>query len=192
MSRHDDKAEKDYTNDTPGGVMKYACITAAAAFLGCILAANYVTTEYGMVPVGFGLMATAGTYFAGLTFVLRDSLQRAVGPWPVLGLIVAGAALSYLVSDPFIALASAVAFGVSEFADLLVWTPLEEKGYIRAAVASNTVGAVLDTFLFLWIAGFPIAGAWQGQVVGKVSITLGVVLVVVGVRGAVSRESVRV
>ena len=31
----------------------------ALGFLGCILAANWVTTRYGMVPVGFGLIATA-------------------------------------------------------------------------------------------------------------------------------------
>lgn len=151
-------------------------------FLSTILLANYVTTEYGMVPVGFGLTATAGTYLAGLAFVLRDSLQRAVGPWPVLGLIAIGAALSYLVADPFIATASAVAFGVSELADLLVWTPLEHKGYIRAAVASNTVGAVVDTFLFLWVAGFPVLDALTGQLVGKLAVTGLVVLAVLAVR----------
>lgn len=156
--------------------------TTAAAFLACILAANYVTTEYGMVPVSPWHMATAGTYFAGLTFVLRDTLQDALGKWAVLGLIVVGALLSYLISDPFIALASGVAFAVSELADLLVYTPLRRRGYIRAAVASNIVGAVVDTFLFLWIAGFPIAGAWQGQMVGKLMVTLVVVLVVAGYR----------
>lgn len=150
----------------------------AAAFLACILLANYVTTKYGMVPVGFGLVATAGTYFAGLTFVLRDTLQDAAGKWGVLGLIATGAALSYLVSDPFIALASGIAFGVSEVADLLVYTPLRSRGYLRAAIASNAVGAVIDTFLFLWIAGFPIVNAWQGQVVGKVAIGLAVALAI--------------
>jgi uncharacterized PurR-regulated membrane protein YhhQ (DUF165 family) len=154
----------------------------STAFLGCILAANYVTTEHGMIPVGFGLMATAGTYFAGLTFVLRDTLQDAAGKWAVMGLIVFGALLSYLVSDPFIALASGVAFLVSEVADLLVYTPLRRRGYIRAAVASNAVGAFVDTVLFLWIAGFPIADAIAGQMVGKVAITLVVVLAVAGYR----------
>ena len=79
--------------------------TSQPSFIGTILAANYVTTEYGMVPVGFGLVATAGTYFAGLAFVLRDTVQDLLGKWTVLALVVAGASLSYLVSDPFIALA---------------------------------------------------------------------------------------
>lgn len=161
---------------------------AAVAFLACILAANYVTTEYGMVPVGFGLVATAGTYLAGLTFVLRDSIQDAMGRRAALVLIVAGAGLSYLVSDPFIALASGVAFLVSEAADLAVYSPLRRRGYVRAAIASNIVGALVDTFLFLWIAGFPLAG-WQGQMVGKLAITAAVILVV-GVARAVLRQPI--
>lgn len=171
---------------------KHIAYAAAAALLGCILLANYVTTEYGMVPVSPWHMATAGTYLAGLTFVLRDTVQDGLGKWPTVALLAAGGVLSYLVADPFIALASGVAFACAELADLCVYSPLRRRGYIRAAVASNVVGAVVDTFLFLWIAGFPIAGAWQGQIVGKLTITLAVVLAVAGVRGAVRRESVRV
>jgi uncharacterized PurR-regulated membrane protein YhhQ (DUF165 family) len=149
----------------------------ALAFLTCILAANYVTTEYGMVWV-FGLTATAGTYFAGLPFVLRDSIQDTSGKWAVVALIVTGAALSFLISAPFIALASGVAFLASELADLAVYTPLRRRGYLRAAVASNVVGAVLDTFLFLWIAGFPVWASAPGQIVGKLAVTGVAVLVV--------------
>lgn len=35
-------------------------LLAAVAFLATILAANYATTHWGLVSVGFGLMATAG------------------------------------------------------------------------------------------------------------------------------------
>jgi len=146
-------------------------IAAAGGFIATILAANYVTTEYGMVPVGFGLVATAGTYFAGLAFILRDLMQDTAGRKAVLALIVAGAALSYAVSDPFIATASAVAFLLSEGADFGVYTPLRKRGYIRAAVASNIVGAVVDTLVFLTIAGFPLRQALAGQLVGKMLVT---------------------
>lgn len=164
---------------------------AATGFLGAILLANYLTTEYGLIGVGFGLVATAGTYLAGLTFVLRDSVQDGFGRWVTFLLIGVGAGLSFIVADPFIALASGVAFLVSETADLAIYTPLRERGYVRAAVASNVVGAVVDTFLFLWIAGFPVVGdAVAGQMVGKLTVTAVVVAGVVGIR-AVSRESVR-
>jgi queuosine precursor transporter len=154
-------------------------LAAGLGFLGCILAANYVTSTYGMVPVGFGLVATAGTYFAGLTFVLRDVLQDTAGKLATFGLIWAGAALSIWLADPRIAIASAAAFVLSELADLAVYTPLRRRGYVRAAVASNAVGAVVDSLVFLWVAGFPILDALAGQVVGKLLVTAAVVALVV-------------
>lgn len=162
--------------------MKTRAITLSTLFIGCILAANYVTTRYGMVPVGFGLIATAGTYFAGLSFVIRDSLHDAAGKRWTLAVIAAGAALSFLVADPRIALASAVAFGLSETADLAVYAPLRRRGYIRAAVASNIVGSVVDTIVFLTIAGFPLMAALPGQLVGKLAVTAVVVGLVAVVR----------
>ena len=163
---------------------------AAAAFLATILAANYATTRYGMVPVGFGLVATAGTYFAGLSFVLRDTLHDLVGVRLTLLVIAAGALLSFLIADPFIAAASAAAFAVAETADLAVYAPLRRRGYVRAAVSSNAVGAVVDSVVFLGIAGFPIVSSMPGQLVGKLAVTAAAVLVVVIVR-AVSRESMQ-
>jgi uncharacterized PurR-regulated membrane protein YhhQ (DUF165 family) len=163
-------------------------ILIAAAFLACILAANYVTTRYGMIPVGFGLTATAGTFFAGLTFVLRDSLQDTAGKGWAVAVIAAGALLSLLVSAPMIALASAAAFAVSELADFAVYTPLRRRGYIRAAVASNAVGAFADTIVFLTIAGFGLA-ALPGQMVGKLLVTAAAVLAVLLYRAA-ARERV--
>lgn len=153
----------------------------ALAFLSTILLANYVTTAYGMVPVGFGLMATAGTYFAGLSFILRDAVQDTSGKRSVICFIGSGALLSYLVADPFIALASGVAFLVAELGDLAVYTPLRKRGYLRAAVVSNVVGTLLDTVLFLSIAGFPVRDAFAGQVVGKLAVTLVAVAIVLAV-----------
>ena len=169
--------------------MKRATVPAVA-FLACILAANYATTRWGMVPVGFGLMATAGTYFAGATFVLRDLIQDLTGRRVVLVLIMWGAALSFAVSAPFIAIASAVAFGLSELADLAIYQPLRRRGYVRAAVASNVVGSFVDTVAFLAIAGFPAWASLPGQMAGKLTVTPAVVAGVVIVR-ALSRQPVR-
>lgn len=170
--------------------MKRATVPAVA-FLACVLAANYATTRWGMVPVGFGLMATAGTYFAGATFVLRDLIHDLAGRRAVFALIGLGAALSFAVSAPFIALASAVAFAVSEFADFGVYQPLRRRGYIRAAVASNVVGAFVDTVVFLAVAGFPVWASLPGQMVGKLLVTATVVAGVVIVRALVPRQPMR-
>lgn len=166
-------------------------ILATAAYLGTIVAANWLTAEYGLVPIGFGLMATAGTCAAGLAFVARDAVQDAAGRLAVLGALAVGGVLSWLLASPALAVASVVAFGLSELADMAVYTPLRKRGYVRAAVASNLVGAVLDTVLFLWLAGFGLAPLIvAGQVVGKAYATAAVILVVVIAR-AVLRNRIR-
>jgi queuosine precursor transporter len=153
---------------------------ATLGFLATILLANWLTTRYGFVPVGFGLMATAGTFAAGFALALRDAVQDSLGRLAVTAAIVVGAGLSFLVADPFIALASAAAFLVSELADFAVYTPLRGRARIGgrkwavAVLASNAVGAVVDTAIFLGIAfgAVAILPGMPGQFVGKAWATL--------------------
>jgi uncharacterized PurR-regulated membrane protein YhhQ (DUF165 family) len=45
---------------------------------------------------------------------------------------------------------------------------MRRHGWARAVIASNVVGAVLDTLVFLTLAGFPVTGrAVSGQLAGK-------------------------
>ena len=158
---------------------------ALAAFVGVVVLTNWITATLGLVT-WLGLTATAGTWFAGFAFVARDYLQEAGGKrWTVVA-ILAGAAISAAFS-PALALASGVVFLVSELADFAVYTPLRKSGRTRAALASNIVGSVVDTVLFLWLAGFPLSGT-PTQVLVKVGTTTAFVL---GVRLALSRQSVR-
>ncbi|MEO9249148.1 VUT family protein [Citricoccus nitrophenolicus] len=157
---------------------------ATAALIGAVVLGNYVTDRFGLIPVGFGLTATAGIYLAGASFVLRDTLQDAAGKRVTLVIIAVAAGLSFLVADPSIALASAAAFLLAELADLAIYTPLRRRGYIRAAIASNVVGAFVDTVVFLTIAGFSIQGAIAGQMVGKLVATAAAVVLVVLARAA--------
>lgn len=117
-----------------------------------IPAANFSITQWGVIPIGFGLLAPAGVLCAGLAFTLRDLVQERLGKAWTIGAIGAGALLSLAVSDPFVALASAAAFLASELADFAVYTPLRERGMLRAVVASNVVGMAIDSVLFLTIA----------------------------------------
>lgn len=163
--------------------MRGVGIVAALLFVATVYAANWAIEEYGPVAVGFGLVALAGVYFAGLAFTLRDVVHRTLGRLAVVGAILTGAALSYVVSDGAqipgghvsIAVASAVAFLVSEFADFAVYEPLRRKGWFGAVLASNAVGIVVDSALFLWLALGSFAFL-KGQVVGKAWVTLAAVL----------------
>lgn len=164
---------------------------AVLAYLAPVVAANWLTVHYGLVPVAPGLLATAGTYAAGLAFVCRDAVQDAGGRWAALGALALGGVLSWFVATPQLAIASAAAFGLSELADMAIYTPLRKRGYVRAAVASNLVGSVVDTVVFLWLAGFGLAPlVVAGQLVGKAWMTLLVVGLVVIAR-ALLRNRVR-
>jgi uncharacterized PurR-regulated membrane protein YhhQ (DUF165 family) len=141
-----------------------------SAYLGTIVAANWAITQFGLIPVGLGLVAPAGVAFAGLAFTLRDLLHEVAGRWVVLTAIGAGAGLSFLVASPVLALASAAAFGLSELVDLVVYAPLRKRRWLLAVALSNTVGLAVDSVLFLWLA-FGSLGFLPGQVVGKAWMT---------------------
>lgn len=165
-------------------------LAASLGFIVAIVLANYVTTRYGFVSVGLGLTATAGTFAAGLALGLRDLIHDALGKSAVFGVIVIGAAISYAVSDPRIATASAVALLLSELADLAVYAPIRKKAWAAAVLLSNTVGAFVDTVVFLYLAGFFAWGAVSGQMVGKVAwatlIPLGLIYAARSARGPVT------
>lgn len=171
---HDEKGRR---------AMKFALkVASSALFLLLIVAANWMTSTFGLVEVGFGLMATAGTWFAGLVLLARDAVQDLSGRAVVLVLVVVGAAGSAVLAGPHLALASGIAFAVSELADLLVYTPLRRKGWGRAAFVSGLVGSLVDTVLFLAIAGFPVWQAVPGQMFAKTAVTAAVVIPVVVIR----------
>ncbi|HYY81773.1 MAG TPA: VUT family protein [Actinomycetes bacterium] len=157
-------------------------LVALAGYVATIFAANWAIVRYGLVPVGFGLTAPAGVWFAGLAFTLRDLTQRSLGAATVVLAIVAGAALSALVAPRF-ALASGTAFLFSEFADFAVYTPLERSRWLAAVALSNTVGLVVDSALFLWLA-FGSLDLLAGQVVGKLLMTVAAVAALWGWRRA--------
>jgi hypothetical protein len=174
-------------------------LAAAVLLVATAAAANYLTTRYGFVPVGFGLVATAGTYAAGLALGLRDLVHDLLGRRAVLAAIAAGAAVSYLVADPLIALASGAAFLLAELVDLAVYVPVRGRAatggrrWAGAVAASNAVGAVADTVVFLAVAfgwAAVTAGALAGQLAGKGWATLALI-VAVGVTRALLRDPVR-
>jgi uncharacterized PurR-regulated membrane protein YhhQ (DUF165 family) len=149
---------------------------ALTGFIATIPAANWLIGNAGtvcvpngpcLIPVGFGLMAPSGVLMIGLALVLRDLVQRTLGiGWSLAG-ILAGAALSWFVAAPALALASAAAFLFSELADTAVYTPLARRRLITAVLASSLVGTAIDSALFLWLA-FGSVALLPGLVLGKV------------------------
>jgi queuosine precursor transporter len=148
---------------------------ALLGFLGMIPLANWMIGHVGtvcaarqpcLVPVFPGLLAPSGVVTVGVALVLRDVVQRCLGRLWGLGAIVAGAALSVVVAPASLVLASAVAFLCSELADFAVYTPLQRRRLVLAVFASATLGLIIDSIVFLWLA-FGSLQFLEGQVVGK-------------------------
>lgn len=151
-----------------------------AAFALCIPMANWMIGNVGtfcvpdgpcLIPVAPGLTAPSGVLMIGLALVLRDLVQRNLGVKWAAGAVVAGAALSAFVAPPALVIASAVAFLLSEMADLAVYTPLQKKGLVLAVFASSMVGLVIDSAIFLYLA-FGSLDFISGQIVGKIWMVL--------------------
>lgn len=160
--------------------MKRALAVAIiAAYLACILGANAAIQRYGIVSADLGWpgwSAPAGVFFVGPALVLRDLVQWTAGKAASLAALGAGALLSYLIADPRVATASAVAFGLSELTDFALYTwiaPSKRRSasgrrtrWAWAVLAGGVAGAVVDSAVFLHIA-FGSLEFMPGQILGK-------------------------
>ena len=171
--------------ETPG--RKLAALAYLLSFMACIPLANWMIGHVGTVcppphgpclvpvwpwgPKGMSLMAPSGVLMIGIALVLRDLVQRRLGVGYSAGAVVVGAALSAWVAPPSLVIASGVAFLLSEFADLAIYTPLARRRLITAVVLSSMVGLVVDSVVFLWLA-FGSLDFLAGQVVGKAWMVL--------------------
>ena len=159
----------------------YFPIVLTIAYVGIIVMANRAIQTWGVVEIGFGLMAPAGVYFAGLAFSIRDGLHETANRNWIISAILIGSIVSFLIEGDYastipggvipLAFASGIAFLFSEFADYAVYAPLRKTGKILALIASNVVGLVLDSILFLYLA-FGSLEFLDGQVVAKGYMTI--------------------
>ncbi|MEM1106619.1 MAG: hypothetical protein AAGH87_09540 [Pseudomonadota bacterium] len=88
------------------------------------------------------------TLVTGLVFVFRDFVQRRLGQW-VLAVMALAIAWSFYYAWPVIALASGVAFAVSEIADWVLFTFTRYRLSTRILL-SSAAAAPIDTTIFLY------------------------------------------
>jgi uncharacterized PurR-regulated membrane protein YhhQ (DUF165 family) len=123
-----------------------------------IVLVNWLFTVVPLVELPGGTMWPPVALVVGFVFVARDFAQREIGHW-VLAAMAVGVIISYFMASPQVALASAVAFAVSELADWAVYTftgrPLSER-----ILYSSVLGTPIDSVVFLSMVGFfSVAGA---------------------------------
>ncbi|MEQ9316860.1 MAG: VUT family protein [Henriciella sp.] len=88
------------------------------------------------------------TMVTGLVFVFRDFVQRGMGH-RVLVVMALAIAWSFYYAWPVIALASGIAFAISEIADWLIYTFTKYRLSTRI-ILSSAVAAPIDTTIFLY------------------------------------------
>ena len=145
--------------------------SAVILYLSAIVTANLLILEFGPAASIYNAF-----FLIGLDLSLRDflheqwqqNLKRNMGL-----LICSGSLLTILLNLEAlqIAMASAVAFGISASLDAFVFQRLQEKGYLLKSNASNAVGSLTDSIIFpvLAFGGFPvliIAGQFAAKFVG--------------------------
>jgi len=147
-------------------------LALALAYFGLVILANWLASRY-VVSVGFGLVAPAGVFCIGAVLVLRDWLQQLHGLLWTMALVYAAGLASWAIGDAAgwtslekIAVASVVAFTVSETVEAVVFTPLRRRNLTLGVGLSATVGNALDSWLFLQLA-FGSQALFTGQFVGK-------------------------
>ena len=156
--------------------MKYVgAVILVLAYIATVPLANYMIGHVGtvcvpngpcLISVAPGIMAPSGVVMIGIALLLRDLVQRNYGKLLSIACIVVGAAASFFIAPPALAIASASAFLVSEFIDFSVYTPLQRNHFILALLASVLAGAIVDSALFLFMA-FGSLDHLLGQVIGK-------------------------
>ncbi len=92
----------------------------------------------------------------GLVLVFRDFAQREVGHYIFIPLIL-GVAISYAMAPPEIALASGLAFAVSELVDWAVFT-FTRRPLSQRVILSSALAAPLDSTVFLGLASLAVPG----------------------------------
>ena len=152
-------------------------VPLAALYFGLVILANWLASRY-RVSVGFGKEAPAGVFCIGAVLVLRDWLQQLKSLVWVMPLVYAAGLASWGIGDAAgwtslekIAVASVVAFTVSETVEAVVFTPLRSWNLTAGVFASGTVGNAIDSYLFLSLA-FGSEAFFLGQFIGKSEMIL--------------------
>src|SRR5213596_1930268 len=133
-------------------------LSLATGYFGLVVLANWLASRY-VISVGFARVAPAGVFCIGGVLVLRDWLQQLRGLFWTMPLVYAAGLASWGIGElagwtslEKIAVASVVAFTVSETIEAVVFTPLRKRNLTLGVALSATVGNAVDSYLFLALA----------------------------------------
>ncbi|NKB59086.1 MAG: queuosine precursor transporter [Alphaproteobacteria bacterium] len=121
---------------------------------------------------------TWGALTFPVAFLITDLTNRAYGPAHTRRVVYVGfaiaVALSYMLVDARIALASGTAFLVSQLCDVFVFDRLRNRPWWQAPLGSSAIASTLDTALFFSLAFAGTAVPWQTLALGDLVVKFAV------------------
>jgi len=132
-------------------------------YLAAIVLANVLTAAIEPIMLGH-LIIPAGSLLIGVTFILRDLVQNAIGRrntyYTIAAAMVISGATSWAFGDTlWITFASAVTFLFSETADTEIYTRLRLPMSMRVFY-SGIAGGILDSVIFVVIGLSPLGAGF--------------------------------
>ena len=141
-------------------------------YIALIVAVNYGFTVVPLVKLPDGTMWPPLSLVVGFIFVVRDFAQREIGHKVLLAMLI-GAALSYVMAAPYVAIASAAAFLVSELVDWVIYS-VTKRPLSQRILYSSLLATPIDSAVFLYGIG---ALSAAGVLIMTVSKLIGALIV---------------
>lgn len=135
-----------FLNWSFGVIEPFCLVTPGSGDVGRVAFDTCLYQPNELFPKGISLHPL--TIVTGFVFVLRDFVQRAMGQ-RVLLVMGLGVAWAFYYAWPVIAIASGIAFAVSELADWALYTFTKYRLSTRILL-SSAVAAPIDTTIFLF------------------------------------------
>ena len=147
-----------------------ARLFAAIAAMVVVVTASNILVQYPVAfdlgPVHLGDLLTWGAFTYPFAFLVTDLTNRYDGPnrarfVVVIGFVVA-LVLSFYLSTPRIAIASASAFLVGQLLDIAIFSRLRNRFWLVPPLTGSLLGSLIDTLIFFTIAFAPVLGFIDG------------------------------
>lgn len=126
------------------------------AAMAAIVVASNIAVQYPFTPWGLQDYLTWGAFTYPVAFLVTDLTNRRFGVQAARRLVAAGfvvaVAISALLSEPRIAMASGTAFLAGQLLDVTVFNRLRRMAWWKAPLAAGLVGSAIDTVLFFSLA----------------------------------------
>ncbi|WP_181704537.1 VUT family protein [Chthonobacter rhizosphaerae] len=149
--------------------------------MAVIVIASNILVQYPVTAFGLGEILTYGAFTYPFAFLVTDLTNRWFGPAKTRLVVCVGfaiaVALSLVLADPRIAIASGAAFLSAQLIDVTLFNRLRAGTWWRAPLVSSTVGSALDTAVFFSLAFAGTDVPWVSLALGDFAVKMAMALV---------------